>query len=88
LSDDAQPTHAGIVSKANIDGEGTLTYIHAGSSGVSGTLDNLKMNIEMPSDRSINSVIRGSPKDGCPKDGSVKRAGELFNGFATIRDQK
>jgi hypothetical protein len=87
LSDDAQPTHAGIVSKANIDGEGTLSYIHAGSSGVSVNDNKNKMNILMPSDQNKNAIIRNGPKDGCPKDGSIKRSGELFSGFGTIRNQ-
>ena len=86
LADDKQPTHVGIVSKVDIDGQGTITYIHAGSTGVSASSKN-KMNVDMPSDRTKNAVLRGAPKNGCPSDGGIKLSGELFSGFGTIRNQ-
>ncbi len=94
LSDDEQPTHVGIVTGADVDGKGTVTYIHAASKGVknsrvdrSGVEHKLNMNIQLPSDTAYNSFLRGNPVDGCPDDGGTlgKLSGELFNGFGTIR---
>lgn len=81
-----EPTHAGIVSGVNIDGQGTITFIHAIPSGVQGIMNSQRMNIDNPADPNTNSGIRRGPKNGCPSDGSPKRAGELFNGFGTIRN--
>jgi hypothetical protein len=90
LSDDEQPTHVGIVTGVDVDGGGTVTYIHAASKGVQSADrkgNDLRMNIRTPSDSAYNSYLRGNPVNGCPQDGNSigKLSGMLFNGFATIR---
>lgn len=84
LSDDEQPTHVGVVSTVNVDGNGTVKFVHASSKGVS--VDN-NMNVSSPSTPSQNTSLRGYPKNGCPNDGNSigKRSGELFKAFGTIR---
>lgn len=88
LADDKQPTHVGIVTKVDIDGKGTLQFIHAARKGVSAS-DNNKMNITMPSDSNVNAFLRGNPRNGCPSDDASfgKLAGQLFRGYGTIRNK-
>lgn len=90
LSDDEQPTHVGIVTGVDVDGNGTVTYIHAASKGVQSADrkgNDLMMNIQRPSDSNYNSYLRGNPVNGCPQERNSigKLSGALFNGFGTIR---
>jgi len=88
LADDKQPTHVGIVTKIDIDGRGTIQFIHAAGKKVSAS-DKNKMNISMPSDVSVNAFLRGKPQNGCPSDDAAfgKLSGQLFSGYGTIRNQ-
>jgi hypothetical protein len=82
LADDSL-THVGIVKTAP-DQFGTLLYIHASSSGVRS--DQL-MNIaaEYKNNSNFNAYLRNNPPAPCTN--TVDRlAGQLFSGFATIRD--
>lgn len=67
-------THVGVVE--SVDAEGTVTVVHLGSKGVT----RLRLNLDRPSDRAVNSQLRASGD----RDGGPVLSGQLWRDFGSL----